>query len=106
MGTRQRAVMSLSLPPDTANEYKEIAKTEGKTISGLFREIADESNENLGSHSRLGHRCYQCSCISHPDMEHTKCCKNTAEHIAQRSAILGDLGDGHDGSKLQFEVWH
>jgi len=39
MGTRQRAVMSLSLSPDTAKEYKEIAKTEGKTISGLFREM-------------------------------------------------------------------
>ena len=39
MGTRQRAVMSFSLSPDTAREYKEIAKTEGKTISGLFREM-------------------------------------------------------------------
>jgi hypothetical protein len=39
MGSRQRAVMSLSLPPDTAKEYKEIAKTEGKTISGLFRDM-------------------------------------------------------------------
>ena len=29
---------SLSFP-DTAKEYKEIAKTEGKTISGLFREM-------------------------------------------------------------------
>jgi hypothetical protein len=39
MGTRQRAVMSLSVSPDTAKEYKEIAKMEGKTISGLFREM-------------------------------------------------------------------
>lgn len=39
MGTRQRAVISLSLPPDTAKEYKEIAKTEGKTSSSLFREM-------------------------------------------------------------------
>jgi hypothetical protein len=39
MGSRQRAVMSISLPPDTAKEYKEIAKAEGKTISGLFRDM-------------------------------------------------------------------
>ncbi len=39
MGTRQRAVMSLSLSPDTAKEYREIARAEGKTVSGLFRDI-------------------------------------------------------------------
>ena len=39
MGSRQRAVMSLSLPPNIAEEYRSIAKEEGKTVSGLFREI-------------------------------------------------------------------
>jgi hypothetical protein len=39
MGSRQRAVMSLSVSPDTAKEYREIAKAEGKTVSGLFRDI-------------------------------------------------------------------
>lgn len=39
MGSRQRSVMSLSLPPNMAKEYKDIAKEEGKTVSGLFREI-------------------------------------------------------------------
>ena len=39
MGSRQRAVMSLSLSPETAKEYKEIANAEGKTASGLFRDI-------------------------------------------------------------------
>jgi len=39
MGSRKRAVMSLSLPPSTAREYRNIAKEEGKTISGLFREM-------------------------------------------------------------------
>jgi hypothetical protein len=39
MGSRQRAVMSLSLSPETAKEYREIAKLEGKTVSGLFRDI-------------------------------------------------------------------
>jgi len=31
--------MSLSLPPSTAREYRTIAKEEGKTASGLFREM-------------------------------------------------------------------
>jgi len=39
MGSRKRAVMSLSLPPSTAREYRTIAKEEGKTASGLFREM-------------------------------------------------------------------
>jgi hypothetical protein len=39
MGSRQRAVMSLSLSPETAKEYKEIASAEGKTASGLFRDM-------------------------------------------------------------------
>ncbi len=39
MSLRQRAVMSVSVPQETAKEYKEIAKAEGKTVSGLFRDI-------------------------------------------------------------------
>ena len=39
MGSRKRAVMSLSLPPSTAREYRNIAKEEGKTASGLFRDM-------------------------------------------------------------------
>ena len=39
MGSRQRAVMSLSLSPETAKEYKAIANAEGKTASGLFRDM-------------------------------------------------------------------
>ena len=31
--------MSLSLPPSTAREYRNIAKEECKTLSGLFREM-------------------------------------------------------------------
>ena len=31
--------MSLSLSPETANEYKEFANAEGKTASGLFRDM-------------------------------------------------------------------
>jgi dimeric dUTPase (all-alpha-NTP-PPase superfamily) len=31
--------MSLSLPPSTAREYRNIAKEEGKTASGLFRDM-------------------------------------------------------------------
>ena len=39
MGSRKRAVMSLPLPPSTAREYRNIAKEEGKTASGLFRDL-------------------------------------------------------------------
>jgi hypothetical protein len=39
MGSRQLAVMNLSLSPETAKEYKEIANAEGKTASGLFRDM-------------------------------------------------------------------
>lgn len=39
MGSRQRSVMSLSLSPETATEYKEIANTEGKTAGGFFRDM-------------------------------------------------------------------
>jgi hypothetical protein len=31
--------MSVSLPPRTAKEYRNIAKEEGKTVSGLFRDM-------------------------------------------------------------------
>ncbi len=39
MSLRQRAVMSVSVSQETAKEYREIAKAEGKTVSGLFRDI-------------------------------------------------------------------
>ena len=39
MGSRQRAVMSLSLLPETAKEYKQIANTDRKTASGLFGDM-------------------------------------------------------------------
>jgi hypothetical protein len=39
MGSRQRAVISLSLSPETAKEYKKIANAEGTTSNGLFRDM-------------------------------------------------------------------
>ncbi len=39
MPSRQRVVMSLSVSPDTAKEYRKLAKTKGETISQLFREV-------------------------------------------------------------------
>lgn len=39
MSSRQRAVMTISLPPDTAREYRSIAKAKGETASQFFREI-------------------------------------------------------------------
>ncbi|MBI5204578.1 MAG: CopG family transcriptional regulator [Nitrospirae bacterium] len=39
MPSRQRVVMTLSVPPDTAKEYRKLAKTKGETISQLFREV-------------------------------------------------------------------
>ena len=41
MASRQRAVISISLPPDTAKEYKKIAQSRGASISQLFREMFD-----------------------------------------------------------------
>ncbi len=37
--TRKRVAMTISVPPDIAKEYNEIAKTKGETKSQLFREI-------------------------------------------------------------------
>ncbi len=39
MPSRQRVVMTLSVPPDTAREYRKLAKAKGETISQLFREV-------------------------------------------------------------------
>lgn len=39
MPSRQRVVMTLSVPPDTAKEYRKLAKSKGETISQLFREV-------------------------------------------------------------------
>jgi len=39
MGPRQRVIMSVSLPPETAEEYRKIAKGKGTTASELFREM-------------------------------------------------------------------
>lgn len=39
MPSRQRVVMTISVPPQTAEEYKEIAREKGETLSEFFREI-------------------------------------------------------------------
>lgn len=39
MPSRQRAVMSISLPPHMAQEYRQFAREKGETASELFREI-------------------------------------------------------------------
>lgn len=39
MASRQRVVMTLSVPQNTAKEYRELAKAKGETISQLFREV-------------------------------------------------------------------
>lgn len=39
MPSRQRVVMSISVPPQTAEEYKEIAREKGETLSEFFREM-------------------------------------------------------------------
>nr|HLA50303.1 CopG family transcriptional regulator [Thermodesulfovibrionia bacterium] len=39
MPSRQRVVMTLSVPPDTAKEYRKLAKAKGETISQLFRDV-------------------------------------------------------------------
>ncbi len=39
MSTRKRVVMAISLPPDTADEYRRIAKAKGENVSQFFREM-------------------------------------------------------------------
>lgn len=39
MPTRQRAVMTLSVPPLMAAEYKQLAREKGESASELFREM-------------------------------------------------------------------
>jgi len=39
MPSRQRAVMTISLPPLMAEEYRRYAKEKGETVSEFFREI-------------------------------------------------------------------
>lgn len=39
MPSRQRAVMTISVPPDTAKEYRAIAAAKGESVSQFFREM-------------------------------------------------------------------
>lgn len=39
MSTTQRAVLSLSLPPEMAREYRALAKARGESASELFRDM-------------------------------------------------------------------
>lgn len=39
MPSRQRVVMTISVPPETADECRELAKAKGESISQFFREI-------------------------------------------------------------------
>lgn len=39
MPVRQRSVLTLSLPPDMAKEFRRLASEKDETVSGLFREI-------------------------------------------------------------------
>mgnify|MGYP001576267183 FL=1 len=39
MPSRQRVVMTLSVSPDTAKEYRKLATAKGETMSQLFREV-------------------------------------------------------------------
>ncbi|MBM4137022.1 MAG: CopG family transcriptional regulator [Nitrospira sp.] len=39
MPSRKRIAMTISLPPDIAQEYETIARTKGETKSQLFREM-------------------------------------------------------------------
>ncbi len=39
MSPRTRTVMTISLPPETAREYRKLASIQGETISELFRDM-------------------------------------------------------------------
>ena len=54
MPSRQRVVMTVSLPPKTAEECKAIAKEKGETISEFFREMFSfYKQEKLAKEFRL-----------------------------------------------------
>lgn len=39
MPSRQRVVMTISMPPDIAEECRKLARAKGETLSKLFREM-------------------------------------------------------------------
>ncbi|MBI1919959.1 MAG: CopG family transcriptional regulator [Geobacter sp.] len=39
MQSRHRAVITISVPPETATEYRDLARSQGETISELFRDM-------------------------------------------------------------------
>jgi hypothetical protein len=53
MGTRQSEIITISVPPSVAKEYRSVAKKKGESASALFREMferfrKDELEEQLG----------------------------------------------------------
>ena len=46
MPSRQRAVMTLSVPPLMAAEYRQLAREKGESASELFREIFSFYKQN------------------------------------------------------------
>ena len=54
MSSRQRVVMAISVPPDTAKECKKIAKEKGESVSQLFRDMF-----LLYKHEKLKDEFYQ-----------------------------------------------
>jgi hypothetical protein len=55
MTTRQRTIVTISLPPAMAEEYKRTARRKGETASGFFREIFTSymRQKNLGDFRKL-----------------------------------------------------
>ena len=47
MPSRQRAVMTLSVPPLMAAEYRQLAKEKGENASELFREMFAFYKQNM-----------------------------------------------------------
>jgi len=59
MTTRQRAVLSLSLPPTMAKEYRDYARSRGVSASEVFREMfvahrREELKKRLGDLQQYG----------------------------------------------------
>lgn len=74
MHKRQRVVMTISVPPDIARDYREIAKAKGETMSQLFREMLlsykrEKLKDELNALQRYGSRKAKNLKITEKDIE-------------------------------------
>lgn len=74
MPTRQRTVITISVPPAMAKEYRELAKEKGENSSAFFREIftcykQQKLNSDLKDIQQYGAARDKASRLSEKDIE-------------------------------------